>query len=212
MVSLCLTSTFFSFQCEFYAQTCGVVMGSPLSPIVANLFMEDFESKALASAKFCPRKWNRFMDDTCVIWPHGCEKLDLFLDHLNSQSDYIKFTMEVEVDGCLPFLDILLSRRDDGSISHRVFHKKTHTEQYFHVDSHHFPAQKFGVLCTLASLALRIFDDSHLESEKSHLLDMFETNGYRIYEGFKAFQKASKGSRYKSSQMDPISKVYLLFI
>ena len=68
------------------------------------------------------------MDDTCVIWPHGWEKLDLFLGHLNSLSDSINFTMEVEVDGWLPFLDILLSRNEDGSISHQVFRNKTHME------------------------------------------------------------------------------------
>lgn len=50
LVEICLTSTFFSFEGEFFKQTCGVAMGSPLSPIVANLFMEDFESKALNSS------------------------------------------------------------------------------------------------------------------------------------------------------------------
>ena len=42
LVGICLTSTFFSFDGEFYEQTCGVAMGSPLSPVVDNLFMEDF--------------------------------------------------------------------------------------------------------------------------------------------------------------------------
>jgi len=71
--------------------------------------------------------------------------------------------MEVEENGHLPFLDILLSRRDDGSICHQVFWKKTHTEQYFHANSHHFLTQKFGVLNTLATRALRISDDDHLD-------------------------------------------------
>ena len=121
LVGLYLTSTFFSFQGEFYEQTCGVVMHSPLSPIVTNLFMEYFETKALASAQFHPKKWKRFVDDTCVIWPHGHEKLDLFLNHLNSQSESIKFTMEIEENDRFLFLDILLSRRDDGSDCHQVF-------------------------------------------------------------------------------------------
>ncbi len=38
LVELCLTSTFFSFKGEFYEQTCGVSIGSPLSPVFANLF------------------------------------------------------------------------------------------------------------------------------------------------------------------------------
>ena len=142
---------------------CGVAMGSPLSPIVTNLFMEDFETKALASAQFRTKKWKTFVDDTYVIWSHRSEKQDRFLNHINSQSDSIKFTMEVEENGCLPFLDILLSRRDDGCICHQVFRKKTHTDQYLHASSHHFPSQKFGVLSTLATHALRVSDDSHLE-------------------------------------------------
>ena len=107
-------------------------MGSPISPIVVNLFMEDFETKELASTQCLPKKWKRFVDDTCVVWPHGREKMDLFLNHLNSQSDSIKFTMEVEVNVCLPFLGILLSRMNDGFVSHQVFRKKTHTKQNLH--------------------------------------------------------------------------------
>jgi len=102
-------------------------MGSSLSPVVANLVMEDFETKALASTPFQPKHWKMFVDDTCVVWPHGHEKLDVFLHHLNSQFESIKFTMEVEVDGFLPFLDVLLCRLDDGSLSHHVFHKKNLT-------------------------------------------------------------------------------------
>ena len=54
LVEICLTSTFFGFEGEFFEQTCGVTMGSPLSPIVANIFMEDFEAKDLASARLLP--------------------------------------------------------------------------------------------------------------------------------------------------------------
>ena len=59
LVEICLTSTFFCFKGEFFEHTCGVAMGSPLSPVVANLFMEDFESKALSSACFLPKLWMR---------------------------------------------------------------------------------------------------------------------------------------------------------
>ena len=45
-----LHNTYFSFQNEFYEQVEGVAMGSPVSPIVANLYMEHFEGKALRSA------------------------------------------------------------------------------------------------------------------------------------------------------------------
>lgn len=117
LVEINLTSTFFCFEGEFFEQTCGVTMGSPLSPIVANFFMEDFKAKASVSARLLPRLWKRYVEDTNVIWSHGQEELDVFFNHLNCQSSAIKFTMEKEVDGCIPFLDILISKNKDGSLS-----------------------------------------------------------------------------------------------
>ena len=38
-----LTSTYCCVDGQFYEQTDGVAMGSPLSPVIANFFMEDFE-------------------------------------------------------------------------------------------------------------------------------------------------------------------------
>jgi retron-type reverse transcriptase len=70
-----LTSTYFCFEGQFYEQTDGVAMGSPLSPIKANFFMEEFENKAVEQAVQKPTCWFRYVDDTFVIWPHGPEKL-----------------------------------------------------------------------------------------------------------------------------------------
>lgn len=52
LLELCLKST---FQGQFYQQVNGVVMGSPVSSIVANIFIEEFEQKALASTLNPPR-------------------------------------------------------------------------------------------------------------------------------------------------------------
>jgi hypothetical protein len=95
LVEICLKSTFFNFQGDIYEQICGVSMGSPLSPIITNLFMDYLERKSLISSPFQPKYWNRFVYDTFVIWPHGCDKLNEFVNHLNKQSSHIKFTMEI---------------------------------------------------------------------------------------------------------------------
>ena len=76
LIEVFLRSTFFSFLEEFYEQTSGVAMGSPLSPIVANIFMESFKTLALNSYPLKPKIWKRFVYDTNVIWPHGSDELN----------------------------------------------------------------------------------------------------------------------------------------
>ena len=65
LVEVCLRSTFFAFHKVFYEQVEGVTMGSPLSPIIANLYMESFDFPLK------PKRWKHYVDDTYVVWPHG---------------------------------------------------------------------------------------------------------------------------------------------
>ena len=81
-------------------------MGSPLYPVISNFFMDDFEERALEQATHKSLCWFRYVDDTFVNWPHGPEKLEEFVEHLNGLQRNIQFTMETEKDGHLPFLDI----------------------------------------------------------------------------------------------------------
>jgi hypothetical protein len=85
----------------FYSQKYGVTMGSPLSPLIANFFMEDYGKAALELAPLKPRCWFRYIDNTFIIWQHGPDRLKDFLHHLNSIHQSIQFTKETESEGHL---------------------------------------------------------------------------------------------------------------
>ena len=76
------------FQGKYYEQVQGAAMESPISPVVANLFMEDFKARALSTSSNLPRIWLRYVDNTFV---HKAEHVQQFLTHLNSLNPHIQF-------------------------------------------------------------------------------------------------------------------------
>ena len=147
--ALCLRTSYFLWDGHYYEQTEGASMGSPLPPVVANFYMEAFGKEALESAKFKPSLWVRYVDHTFVVTPHGKQKLTEFLEHLNSKHPSIKFTMELEKNSCIPFLDVMVKRKSDGTLGHSIYCKPTHTDRYLHASSHHHPRQKNSLIKTL---------------------------------------------------------------
>lgn len=130
-------------------------MGSPLSLIIANIYMEHFELVALDSAPLRPKLWLRYVDDTFVIWPHNQTNLAHFLEHLNSIREFIQFTMEQESEGQIAFLDVLV--KGSGKLmSTSVHRKKTHTDRYLNFRSHHHPRVLSGVIKCLHNRAIKI--------------------------------------------------------
>lgn len=82
LFKLCLGSTYFLYQGEYNQQMEGAAVGSPVSPITTNIYMEEFEQLALNTAPTLPRQWKWYVDDTfCIIEEQTAEG---FLKHLTS--------------------------------------------------------------------------------------------------------------------------------
>jgi predicted GIY-YIG superfamily endonuclease len=210
LLEVCLRTTYFQVDDGFYQQKEGMAMGNSLSPIVSNIYMEHFEQLALNSAQDKPSLWLRYVDDTFVIWPHGTERIQNFLTHLNSLRPTIQFTMEMESGGAIPFLDVLVIRKGTA-LTTQVYRKPTHTGRYLNFDSNHPPHVKRGIIYSLLDRAATICQDRQDRLvEVSNLKHDFQLNGYS--QGFINSVIRSKGSSLRKEEDKPLGIVYIPYV
>uniref|UniRef100_UPI0009B3C823 LOW QUALITY PROTEIN: uncharacterized protein LOC109967683 n=1 Tax=Monopterus albus TaxID=43700 RepID=UPI0009B3C823 len=192
LLELCLNTTYFQFRQHFYRQHHGCAMGSPVSPIVANLYMEEIEKKALASfTGTAPSHWFRYVDDAWV--KIRTQEVEAFTKHINLVDNNIKFTREDARDDCLAFLDCAVHLGGERSLQVEVYRKPTHTDQYLLFDSHHPLQHKLGVIRTLNHKAEVPTTAEGAKKEKLHIQNSLKACGYSKW----AFTKARNTNREK---------------
>ena len=134
LLEFLVRTTFFIFKGTYYQQTEGVAMGGPPSSIVAEIYMQATETTALTTTSHPPKVWERHINDVFSIIRNS--NLHDFFQDINSLHPKTKFTMETEQNSQLPFLDTLIQRNSDKTISVIVYRKPTHTDQYLKFTSH----------------------------------------------------------------------------
>ena len=76
------------------------------------------------------------------------DTVSCFYDTLNASDPKISFTIELENDGQIGFLDTLVSRRNGVAVID-VYRKPTHTDRYLDFSSHHDIKHKISTVSTL---------------------------------------------------------------
>ena len=178
LLKLVLENCVFSFQGNFFKQLHGAAMGSPCSPVLANIYMEYFEDLALGPELPTPiKEWKRYVDDIFSIIPKG--KWDTMLNYLNSIDQHIKSTVEQpNVEGAIPFLDTLPQPKGE-EISVSVYRKLTHTDRYLDFNSSHPILAKRAVVRALMDWAENVCSDPEiLAKEVEHLGKVLCYNNY----------------------------------
>ena len=119
--------THFLFEDKVYDQVDGVSMGSPLAPVLANLFMGYHENNWIKHYDgVSPLIYKRYVDDIFCLFNREQDALD-FLTYLNNRHPNIIFTIEKEENNSLPFLDVNINRNNNGTFITKIFHKKTYS-------------------------------------------------------------------------------------
>ena len=173
----CTKEVHFSFNEKLYIQNDGVCMGSPLGPVLANIFMVELERTIIPVLSDCVYCWKRYVDDTFTII--DASQIDVVTDQINNFHHQIKFTHEQEQDDQISFLDVKITRKGNH-LETEVYRKPTCKDIYIHWESFAPLGWKKSTLKTLALRAYRICSNEILlKKELDYLRKVFhDINGY----------------------------------
>ena len=182
LLKVVLNNCVFSFQEKFYKQLHGAAMGSPCSPVVANIYIWSILKRALGPElplSFTINTWLRYVDDVLTIVKNGTH--DSLLNHLNSIDPNIKFTIEPPNEqGTIPFLDTFpRPSGNNNKIITSVYRKPTHTDRYLDFNSNHPKSAKCAVVRVLTDRAKNVCSSPELLAEEmDHLGKVLWYNNY----------------------------------
>lgn len=90
----------------------------------------------------------------------------------------VKFTCEVEENGVLPFLDLLLKRKPDGTIDVSVYRKPTATNRFITSESNCPSSHKMAALHSIIYRSIRSI--ASFMAELGKIKEIASTNGYAL--------------------------------
>lgn len=168
---------YFSYNNKIYTQTKGLPMGSPASPIVADIVMEKLLDTVISNLAVKPKILTKYVDDLFIILRDSA--IDEVLTKFNGFHQNIKFTVEKEINSRLPYLDILIIRGNNG-LKTDWYQKPTASGRIVNFFSKH---PKRIIINTAKNLINRILNLSDIEFHKNNLRkirDILSDNNFPI--------------------------------
>ena len=150
-------------------------MGSPLTPVLANIFMSFHESKWLDEYNLNkPEFYLRYIDDILAAFNKEQDSLN-FLNFLNNRHPNIKFTIEKQNNHSIAFLDEFISGINDQSLTLQTYHKSTYTGLLLNFKSFTSYSYKISLIKCLIGRSFKICNNwnsfrNDIENIKSNLI------------------------------------------
>jgi hypothetical protein len=151
-----LEQNYFTFQEQIYKPDKGVAMGSPISGIIAEMFLQQLENshiKFLLDSKHITF-YSRYVDDIFIIYGTTYTNPDTILQYANSIHNSLQLTPTLEANNQISYLDLLIIRKD-SQIEIDLYRKPTMTNttiNYLSRESTNPPA-KLATCCMWVKLA-----------------------------------------------------------
>ncbi|RLU15076.1 hypothetical protein DMN91_012963 [Ooceraea biroi] len=154
-IDVILNSTSFTFNGRFYSQIYGCPMGSPLSPIVADMVLDDLETICMERLDFKIKLFYRYVDVFMIL---PTDRIQQVLEIFNNYHPRLCFTVETEKNGTINFLDATVIRDNEALITD-WYRKPTYSGRYINYFASNPLQHKINVITNLVDRAILLSDE-----------------------------------------------------
>ncbi|XP_071050953.1 HEAT repeat-containing protein 1 homolog [Onthophagus taurus] len=211
-LKLCTEQNFCQFDCKIYEYKKGLPMGSPLSGLLSDIFLNNLEKEILNTNNPNILLWRRYVDDVLIIWNNkDLDSIHSFYAYINGLHNDINFTMEIEEDNKLNFLDLTLTN-NAKLITFDIYRKPTQTDSVIPKNSYHHKNHKAAAFW---AFIYRYYNTPLSKESRNKELDIIhniaKNNGYTesdIEYIIKKYNKKQQHLISTSLQQTNITKIY----
>jgi hypothetical protein len=153
-------------------------MGNTLSPLLADLYMDDYIKKHLQEVNQ-PSKFWRYVDDIMIITPMNEQQLKDYVNKLNDIRSTIRFTCEYEDTNSINFLETSLTKHvvnNQLQVKVRWFRKQTASDRLLHYQSCHGKSIKTNIVKNMTTRIIQTTRDPVEQQEDINKLKIMLIN------------------------------------
>ncbi|XP_075151039.1 uncharacterized protein LOC142225146 [Haematobia irritans] len=192
---------YFKYEEKFYSQQKGLPMGSPASPAIAYIVMEDLLDDSIGKMPNKPKILTKYVDDLFGI----IKKTETIntINVLNSYNKLIQFTMEEENDNKLAYLDTIVIRKENRILLD-WYQKDTASRRLVNFHSKHPKSMIINTANNFINRVLTISDEIYHHQNKQKIRDILLMNDFpkkTIKDLLKRAQKPKKDNINKEPKI-----------
>jgi hypothetical protein len=119
MLDTILRQNYLKFNNKLFQPQKGVAMGSPISGLVAEIFLQHHEDKLLKSILDTKKIifYNRYVDNVIIIYDERLTNSNEILNHINNIHPELHFKATNEENNNISFLDLLITKENNNFLS-----------------------------------------------------------------------------------------------
>lgn len=177
LLRFCLIdANYFVYGSIYYQQIYGMPMGNSLSSVIADVITQKLLTTALNSLSSQPKMLVKYVDDVfCIVTKNNINET---LNALNSFHCKLQFTLELENNNSLAYLDVLVVRNSDGKLNTDWFRKSTSSDRLLNYYSNHPEKQKINTAYNFVNRVLGLSSECYHKKNIQKIYHTLKNNNY----------------------------------